>query len=226
MAATLEFIDREISLENMVISRDILRKHGLEPFLHYGTALGAVREKDFIPHDDDVDFGLYGRDKETFLRAFPELEANGFTVLYIRDDGYLTTSEISDTAHNFRMYKMKRKDQEIDFFLAFEKKTIFGKRWDIDGRVTIPARFLDTLDTIDFLGETFSCPHDPVGFLRNMYGKTWNVPIRNTTSRIGWATRFRKLKNPLKVFFYARRFILEKMRKNRLKKEYERAGTK
>lgn len=224
--AKLEFIDREISLENMILARDILRSFGLEPFLHYGTALGAVREKDFIPHDDDVDFGLYGRDKETFLRAFPELVANGFKVWYIRDDDYSTSSDLTDTSHNFRMYKLKRKEQEIDFFLAYEVQNFFGRKWDIDGRVTIPARFLDTLDTIDFLGESFSCPHDTVGFLRNMYGKTWNVPIRNTTSRIGWTTRLKKLKNPFKIFFYARRFLTEKLRKARLQKEYEQEKSK
>ncbi len=210
----------------MILSQTILRNYGLEPFMHYGTMLGAMREKDFIPYDDDVDFGLYGRDKQTFLRAFPELEANGFKVWYIRDDDYSKTSEVSDLTHNFRMYKLKRKDQEIDFFLAYEKNTILGKRWDIDGRVTLPSRFLDTLDQVEFLGHTFACPHDPIGFLRNMYGKTWNIPIRNTTSRIGWATRLKKLKNPFKIFFYARRFFTEKKRKNQVKQKYEKGDTK
>jgi len=218
MSAKLEFINREVSLENMILAQEILRKYGIEPFLHYGTALGAVREKDFIAHDNDVDFGLFGRDKETFLRAVPELEANGFSIKYIRDDGYEKTIDLTNTERNFRMYKLLRKDQVLDFFMAFKKCTLFGRRWDIDGRVTIPYRFLSSLDSIEFLGHEFATPHDVVGFLKNLYGKTWNVPIRNTTSRIGWVTRLKKLRNPLKLPFYIKRYLKEKQRKKELKR--------
>jgi hypothetical protein len=122
------------------------------------------------------------------------------------------------------MYKLERKGEELDFFLAFKKRFAFIPRWDIDGRVTIPARFLDSLSTVDFLGQSFSAPSDPIGFLRNLYGKTWNVPIRNTTSRIGWVTRIKKLKNPFKVFFYGKRFISEKIRKARIAREHRRSA--
>lgn len=221
MNTTLEFINREVSLENMIIAQKILRKYGIEPFLHYGTALGAVREKDFIAHDDDVDFGLYGSDKESFLKAIPELEKNGFSIKYIRDDGYEKTLDINNTERNFRMYKLFRKDQALDFFMAFKKNTLLGPRWDIDGRVTIPYRFLYSLDTIEFLGHQFAIPHDVIGFLINLYGKTWNVPIRNTTSRIGWVTRLKKMKNPLKIPFYVKRYLSEKKRKKQLKKMHQ-----
>lgn len=216
MPAKLEFLDRDICLENMVLARDVLAHHGVVPFLHYGTLLGAMRERDFIPHDDDVDMGLFGRDKEAFLRAFPDLEAAGFTVGYIRDDGYAKTSSVADESRNYRMYKLKRKGQEIDFFFAFERRYALIRRWDIDGRVTVPARFLDSLAEEDFLGQRFSVPRDPTGFLRNLYGKTWNVPIRNTTSRIGWLTRLRKVTSVGKLAFYARRYLGERLRKRKL----------
>jgi hypothetical protein len=222
MLPKLEFIDRDIALENIVLLRDVLGEYGLKPFLHYGTLLGAMRERDFIPHDDDVDMGLYGRDKETFLKAIPALEKVGFEIAYIRDDGYGKTKSIEDNSSNFRMYKLKRKTQSVDVFLAFEKSTIIGKRWDIDGRVTIPYKFLASLDSVDFLGERFAVPNDPIGFLKDLYGKTWNVPIRDTTSRIGWVTRLKKIKNPLKLFFFARRYFSEKLRKSRAKKEFKK----
>jgi lipopolysaccharide cholinephosphotransferase len=222
MLPELQFIDREIALENMILLRDVLKGYGLVPFLHYGTLLGAMREHDFIPYDDDVDMGLYGKDKATFLKALPALEGQGFTIAYIRDDGYSKTSNAEDGSSNFRMYKLKRKDQELDVFLAFEKATVFGKRWDIDGRVTIPHKFLAALDSIEFHGHSFAAPHDPIGFLINLYGKTWNVPIRNTTSRIGWTTRLKKIKNPMRLFFFIRRYFSEKIRKRQLKKDFLR----
>ncbi len=218
----LQYIDRDIALENMVLLRDLFAKRGLVPFLHYGTLLGAMRERDFIPYDDDVDMGLYGRDKDAFLKTFPELEAAGFSIAYIRDDGYTKTKRTDDASSNFRMYKFKRKDQELDIFLAFEKRTLFGKGWDIDGRVTIPYKFLATLDTVEFLGQSFAAPHDPIAFLVNLYGKTWNVPIPNSTSRIGWATRLKKVTSPARAVYYARRFIGSKLRKKRLQKEHQK----
>jgi hypothetical protein len=118
------------------------------------------------------------------------------------------------------MYKLKRKNQELNIFLTFETRTLFGKRWDIDGRVTIPYRFLASLDSTEFHGHLFATPHDPIGFLINLYGKTWNVPIQNTTSRIGWLTRLKKIKNPLRMFFFARRYIGEKIRKQQLRKAF------
>ena len=158
MAAELEFINREVSLENMILAQSILRKHGVDPFLHYGTLLGAVREKDFIPHDDDVDFGIFGRDRKAFTAAFPDLVEAGFSIVYLRDSGYSQTQEISDDSGKYRMFKFRRKDQELDFFMAFEKRYLGILRWDIDGRVTIPGRFLSRLDTIVFFGTRILLP--------------------------------------------------------------------
>lgn len=46
------------------ITDKILKKNNLTYFLLYGTALGAVRHKGFIPWDDDIDIGLYRKDFE------------------------------------------------------------------------------------------------------------------------------------------------------------------
>lgn len=218
----LEYIDRDIALENMVVLRDALKDFGLTPFLHYGTLLGAMRERDFIPYDDDVDMGLYGADRERLLQALPELERRGFSVGYIKDDTLSRSAGIEGKAASFRMIKLKRKDQEIDIFLAFKVRRLFGYRWDIDGRISLPYRFLGTLETVEFLGQTFAAPADQMGFLKFLYGATWNVPIRGTTSRISWFNRLKKVTSPSALVYYTRRFLGERSRKNQVRRQFEK----
>ena len=52
----------EIEILDFVV--DICNQHKLRYYLLYGTLLGAVRHKGFIPWDDDVDIGLPRKDYE------------------------------------------------------------------------------------------------------------------------------------------------------------------
>ncbi len=201
---------RKTALENMVIARDVLARRGIAMFLSYGTLLGALRERDFIPHDDDVDVHIFERDKEAFLAAFPELESRGLKLL--------------KQAAATRRYAFVRGGEQIDFFLARETRKGGRRRaWDLEGRVSIPARHLDQLESIDFLGENFSVPSDPYRVLRILYGRTWNVPIANRPSRVGFGVRFRNLvTHPEKAFFYLHRFITKHLQWRALAKRARR----
>ncbi|HOX31149.1 MAG TPA: LicD family protein [Spirochaetales bacterium] len=191
--------DPRAALENMVIARDVLEAAGVAVFLNFGTLLGALREKGFIPHDDDVDMEIYERDEAAFLGCRAELEARGFSFV--------------EKIEQMRLYTFRRNGEQIDFFVARERRTILGRRWDLEGRSTVPARHLDSLEPLDFLGQRFMVPADPYGLVRNLYGSTWKVPIANRPSRIGWGFRLRKLlRHPGRLFFYAGRFLARRAR--------------
>lgn len=63
----------ELLFEMLVAIDELCEKHSITYFLDSGTLLGAVREKDFIPWDDDADISMKREDYEKFLAVANEL---------------------------------------------------------------------------------------------------------------------------------------------------------
>ena len=63
--------------EHLLFFDKLCRENGIKYFLDSGTAIGAVREHDFIQWDDDVDVAMLREDYEKFLKAVvPNLPKN------------------------------------------------------------------------------------------------------------------------------------------------------
>lgn len=74
-----DILFEELQDIELCILRDfdsICRKHGIKYTLVYGSMLGAVRHKGFIPWDDDIDVAMRRSDYERFLLHVDELENN------------------------------------------------------------------------------------------------------------------------------------------------------
>lgn len=68
----------------------ICDKYNLRYFCAYGTALGAIRHKGFIPWDDDMDMGMLREDYEKFLEIAPQELRENFELLEARNTkGYV-----------------------------------------------------------------------------------------------------------------------------------------
>ncbi|MDL2229550.1 LicD family protein [Treponema sp. OttesenSCG-928-L16] len=193
-------------LENMVLIRDLLEKNGITCFIMYGTLLGAIREKNFIAHDDDVDFGIFGKDYDKLIIMLPEILAHGFTLFSER---------------NGRLLQFNRKGEQVDIFAAYPIMTLRGRRWDLDAQETVAWSYFKELDTIEFLGHTFNMPRNPEKILRNLYGSTWRIPIKDVRNRKDLSYQIKRiLKNPGLTFFYLSRYMKKKWRKYTEKKNY------
>lgn len=76
-------------LDIFVIFKEICKKLDLKYYMIAGSAIGAIREKGFIPWDDDLDVALPRKDYELFLQKASEFLPDGiFLQNYITDKNF------------------------------------------------------------------------------------------------------------------------------------------
>ena len=81
---------KEVELNELIELDRICREHGLTYLLAYGTLLGAVRHKGFIPWDDDIDVMMPREDYERLIEHFDEWTNNPNYRIALYRDGVST----------------------------------------------------------------------------------------------------------------------------------------
>lgn len=86
---------QSISLDILDDVHQFCMEHGIRYSLAYGTLIGAIRHKGFIPWDDDIDIVMPRPDYERFCRTY---KSNHFSILSeYSDDSYIQYTRIYDT---------------------------------------------------------------------------------------------------------------------------------
>lgn len=153
-----------------------LAETGIEPFLAYGTLLGAVREGTVLGHDSDADLGYVSRFhdpvdvvRESF-RVQREFNQRGWSTY--RYSGAAFRVDVSEGGVG------------LDVFGGFLDR---GRLWLMGEIGTDYERdWLFPLTTVELAGRRMPAPARPEKLLEATYGPGWRVPdpaFRFTTPR-------------------------------------------
>ncbi len=184
-------------VETLFAIDKVFEELGIKYWLEFGTMLGAVRDKGFIAHDDDIDlacfFDDYHDENEKIFKKHGFEKSKEFLIdkgKFGREETYRLNGISIDI-----FYFHKRKD-EIFCHLFVTK---LGKGWsetvEEDGNFIVReiSYPFTGFKEIDFYGKTFLIPSNVDDHLSASYGKNYMIKDPNYSNSI--ATNVKILKD-------------------------------
>ncbi|CAH2716890.1 hypothetical protein BACCIP111895_04078 [Neobacillus rhizosphaerae] len=167
-------------LQTLKHMKEAFAEIGEEFWLDYGTLLGAVREKDFIGHDKDLDIGCFDFDDKKKAELVKVLARKGVK-LYKQ---YEMDGKIFEQAFHFNglhidvfYYWNKSEETVWCYFSEIGTKMEFENRPDHQiakgyFTSTVTSHFSGLMD-YEFKGESFKIPTNYHEYLIDNYGPSY-----------------------------------------------------
>jgi len=169
-----DYSEKDEALEKAV---RILEEEKIKWWLEAGTCLGAIREKDFISHDPDIDIGIAPGN----LKHWDKLKKR------FLDAGFEFYKEWRWGRKKIEL-SFRWKGIKVDLFFFFKKGNIwwhgaFGPgpsgKYDKFLPHVFPAELFEELEEILFRNIRCFVPSPPEKYLEHRYGKDWRVPKKD-----------------------------------------------
>ena len=168
--ATLEYtlkynppMDLAVAERNLKEIKGILEGLGVVFLLGSGSCLGAVRDKAFIPWDDDVDLltviGTNGLTEKLVDAAVEEFREKGYFVGEMDAPRSTTKMTVKDHVR-----------------ISLEAVRIYDDHLYSYPGIALPAAMFTHPKEIEFLAERFNVPNPPEEYLRLKYGAEVDGP--------------------------------------------------
>jgi hypothetical protein len=159
------FTKEELKLRNLALIeiKNVLDSLNIRFLLIDGTLLGAVREKDFIPWDNDVDIYMDIEDVQYHTHTILEkIKEKDFEVIVGKSDYKDCTMTVKKHGSKFELSGFFEED-------GYKKKIgANGMGWKL------PVKFFDHPEEIEFLGTKYLTPSPVKEYLDFRYGD-WSV---------------------------------------------------
>lgn len=182
-------VKSDVIMKDLKDVMSVFKKFGVKAYLSYGAVLGAVRDKDFIPWDDDIDMDIIDKiDIKTRKDIGATLGDLGFKTQPImfnvfgrmelaavggegecRYDGDGETGIIV-CERNFKFSIFFHKE-EGDEYVCTPK--VYAMKL-----ISVPKKFFDKPEKVKLHGETFVTPGPLKEYLTYLYGD-WKTPVRD-----------------------------------------------
>lgn len=172
-AVTLLFLDH-------ILKR--FKEEGIKYWLDYGSLLGAVRESGIIPHDYDIDIGVWSKDQKVIRKIILEEESGfAFNWQYCDWNGNYNMWNIDSVKLDGQISDIKL---DIYYFEKYKKGTMAGPLvyteseapyWkDRKGKCFLSkSYYYENLITTDFENRKFPIPKYHDKYLPYLYGEDY-----------------------------------------------------
>lgn len=166
--------------DNLKLAIDVLTANKCIWWLEAGTCLGAVREKDFIPHDADIDIGLHPKEMVLWNKLQADMQAVGFKFYRAWTHGKKNI-ELSFRRNGIKLdFFFYHDDGDFWWHGAFgpDPDSGWGKNVEFLPHV-FSARLFRELLPVTFHNLPCYLPNPPERYLIERYGHTWKFRQRS-----------------------------------------------